>query len=874
MTAPSAGESRYSLPDRPSLDGIEQRWAARWEQDGTYRFDPSAPRDAVFSIDTPPPTVSGTLHIGHVFSYTQTDVIARFQRMRGRAVFYPIGFDDNGLPTERRVQAHYGVRCEPSLAYQPGFEPPGPGAPAPVSISRPNFVELCQALTAEDEQSFTALFRRLGLSVDWDYHYTTIGRTAQLSAQRSFLRLLARGQLYRRAAPTLWDIDFKSAIAQAELQDREVAGAMHRLRFERRSRGAVEIETTRPELLPSCVALVAHPDDPRYADLIGSEVLSPLFGVAVPVLGHRLAEPDKGTGIAMVCTFGDLTDITWWRELGLPTRTIIGRDGRLEPVRFGSPQWPSTEPVAAQAAYDELVHLTPARARRRIVELTRANGSLVGEPRPITHAVKFYERGERPLEIVTSPQWYIATTPIRDTLLRAANELEWHPSYMQGRYESWVSGLNGDWNISRQRYYGVPFPVWYRLDDEGTPIEDEPLLAEPDQLPLDPTTAAPAGYAESERGRPGGFIADSDVMDTWATSSLTAEIATRYEEDPELFGRIAPMDLRPQGHDIIRTWLFTTVVRAELEHGRVPFRHAAISGFVLDPDRKKMGKSTGNAVTPIAFLETHGTDAVRYWAAAQRLGVDTALDLQQMKVGRRLAIKLLNASRFALASAPANLGTKAPGPLDALDRALLVELAAVVRDATAALESYDHALALERIEQFFWRFCDDYLELVKARSYGSSGDAGALSAQRTLVAATDVYLRLFAPFLPFVTEEIWSWWQAGSVHRSPWPSPDPLEELVAGNGDRGLLIDAAQVLKVVRSAKSAAHRSLRTEVSSCVVTGPPQRIELLEQARHDLVQSGSLERLELVADDRASAITTSVELDTTPADQAAKGVPT
>jgi valyl-tRNA synthetase len=828
-----------SVPDKPTLEGLEERWGAAWEEAGIYAFDRSRTRDEVFSIDTPPPTVSGSLHIGHVFSYTQSDIVARYWRMRGKSVFYPIGWDDNGLPTERRVQSYFGVRCDPSLPYDPSFTPPPEPPKQPIAISRRNFVELCEALTSEDETVFEELFRRIGLSVDWSLKYTTISRSTQRASQRGFLRMLGRGHAYRQEAPTLWDVDFRSAIAQAELEDREVASAYHRIAFARADGlGNIEIETTRPELLGACVALVAHPEDPRYQELFGKSVITPLFGVEVPVRPHPLANAEKGSGAAMVCTFGDLTDVIWWRELGLPTRTIVGRDGRLEAVRFGEEPFPSTDPNGANAAYSELAGKQVHQARRRIVELLGESGALLGEARPITHPVKFYARGERPLEIVSSRQWYVRTMAMRDRLLEAGRELRWHPEFMGSRYESWVQGLNGDWNISRQRFFGVPFPAWYRLGEDGSIDDAHPILPSEDELPIDPSSDTPPGYSPEDRGRAGGFIGDPDVMDTWATSSLSPQIAGRWGDDDDLFSRIFPMDLRPQAHEIIRTWLFSTVVRSLLEHGTLPWSDAAISGWILDPGHKKMSKSKGNVLVPTELLDTHGTDAVRYWAASARLGVDTIFDEAQMKIGRRLAIKILNATKFALShlETPAPAGARWP-----LDASMLADLARVVEQATTALAGYEHARALELVEGFFWSFCDDYLELVKGRAYRD--DEGAASARDALSKGLDVLLRLFAPFLPFATEEAWSWWHEGSIHRAPWPEGGNLDADPSASG--ALLRDVAAVLAEVRRAKTLAKRSMRAPVERVVVRGPAELVAHLEAARGDLLDAGGIRSLEL-----------------------------
>ena len=842
-----------AVPDRPSLEGLEARWSAAWAERGTYRFDRTAPRDRVYAIDTPPPTVSGSLHIGHVFSFTHTDLVARYQRMRGKAVFYPMGWDDNGLPTERRVQNYYGVRCDPSVAYDPGFEPPATPPKEPLAVSRPNFVELCQRLTAEDEQAFEAMFRALGLSVDWDLAYTTVDEGSRRTSQRGFLRLLEAGHAYQSEAPTLWDVDFQTAVSQAELEDRERPGAYHRLRFARVDGGGdVEIETTRPELVPACVALVAHPDDARYAPLFGTDVVTPLFGVRVPVVGHELADPDKGSGIAMVCTFGDTTDVVWWRDLSLPTRTLLGRNGRLEPVPWGEPGWESEDPGAAARHYGELAGKTAKAAQARIVELLAESGALVGQPTPITHPVKFYERGERPLEIVSSRQWFVRTLDIREQLLARGEELRWHPPYMAHRYRSWVEGLNTDWNISRQRFFGVPFPVWYPVSDDGVVDYDRRLTAPEARLPVDPSTDVPDGYGEDQRGRPGGFVGDPDIMDTWATSSLTPQIAGRWEDDPDLFGRVFPMDLRPQAHEIIRTWLFSTVVRAELEFNSLPWTDAAISGWVLDPERKKMSKSKGNVVTPLPLLGQHGSDAVRYWAANGRPGTDTAVDEGQMKVGRRLAIKILNVSKFVIG----RLGTGAvPGPgavSEPLDVDMLSRLGAVVDQATAAFDDYDYTRALEAAEGFFWSFCDDYLELVKGRAYSTAGLPGTASAQAALALALRVQLRLFAPFVPFVTEEVWSWWQEGSVHEAGrWPSV-PAEILPAlPEGvelGRSPVLDAtAEVLGAVRREKTAQKRSMRAVVSGLRVVDTDERLGHLLAGGSDLMEAGGIVDWTLVA---------------------------
>jgi valyl-tRNA synthetase len=826
-----------SVPDKPSLEGLEAKWSARWDADGAYRFDRTKSRDQIYSIDTPPPTVSGSLHVGHVFSYTHTDTVARFHRMRGKEVWYPMGWDDNGLATERRVQNYYGVSCDPSLPFDNDFAPPAAAAKAKIPISRPNFVDLCIRLTDEDEKAFEALWRHLGLSVDWTQTYTSIGDRARRASQRAFLRMLHRGEVYTAEAPTLWDVDFQTAVAQAEMEDRQIPGAYHRLRFGVVGGPPIDVDTTRPELLPSCVAVITHPDDKRYQALVGATAVTPLFGVHVPIVAHELADPDKGTGAAMNCTFGDMTDVQWWRELGLPVRTVVQRNGRF------STSAPDGLPAEV---YAEVAGRTVKQAQTRLVELLRESGDLLGDPKPITHPVKFYENGERPLEIVTSRQWYVRTLEHREHLLRLGRQLRWFPPYMRARYESWVQGLNGNWNISRQRFFGVPFPVWYPIGADGEIDHDHPLVPSEADLPIDPSSDTPAGYTEDRRGQPGGFVGDPDVMDTWATSSLTPQIAAGWVDDSDLFDRLFPMDLRPQAHEIIRTWLFTTVVKSHLEHGTIPWRDVAISGWILDPDRKKMSKSKGNVVTPMGLLEQYGSDAVRYWAASGRPGTDTAFDEGQMKVGRRLAIKLLNVSKFVLGFGESDgFGRGLSEVTEPVDLDLLAALDALIEETTRAFEGYDYARSLERTESFFWSFCDDYVELVKGRAYGTMGGERASSAKAALRTALSVLQRLFAPILPFVTEEVWSWWQEGSIHRAPWPTPAGAAAGAAGVAGNGSFAAAAGVLGEVRKAKSEQKRSMRALVERVVVRGDASTIERLLLAADDLREAGGIADLVL-----------------------------
>lgn len=818
-----------SVPDKPALEGLEDKWSAQWAADGTFSFDRTKTREQIFSVDTPPPTVSGHLHPGSMWSYTHTDFMVRYKRMSGWEVFYPMGWDDNGLNIERRTQINYGVLCDPSLPYVENFEPPEKAPKDPIPVSRPNFVELCTRLTEELEEEYERLWRTVGLSVDWAYLYRTISGDVSRVSQMAFLDLVEKGHAFRLEAPTLWDVDFQTSLAQADLEDREMAGAYHKIMF-----SDIAIETTRPELIPACVALVAHPDDERYKARFGTTVRSPLFNVEVPVLAHELAQPDKGSGIAMICTFGDQTDVTWWRELGLPVRSIIGRNGRLLPIEWDDPE--------VQARYDVVAGRNTKQAQKLMVEMLRESGDLIGEPKPISHAVKFWENGKSPLEIVTTRQWFIKFPP-KERLLARANELTFHPEFMRVRLQNWIEGLQGDWNITRQRFFGVPFPVWYPVGDDGEVVWESPIPATADMLPVDPSTDVPAGYTADQRNQPGGFTGDPDVMDTWATSSMSPEFVSGWQSDEDLFSRVYPMDLRPQGQDIIRTWLFYSMVRGEMQFDALPWRNAAISGFVTDPDRKKLSKSAANADdSPFGLIGKHGADAVRYWAGGAKAGRDATIDPNEFKIGRRLAMKVLNASRFALSFG--EVAGDAP-VTEAVDQALLAALAKVVAEATEGFEAFDYTKALQATETFFWSFCDDYLELVKTRAYGEEAGEdhpATQSARRTLRIALDVQLRLLAPILAFVTEEVWSWWHEGSIHRAPWPTVAELTDAGAADSDASLYA-VTNVLGQIRRAKTEAKVGMRAAIQSVDVVDSAEVVAAIEGSRRDLMLAGVVETL-------------------------------
>ena len=839
------------IPTRYDHRSAETRWRAVWEESGIHRWDPARSREETFVVDTPPPTVSGSLHVGHVFSYTHTDVLVRYQRMRGRNIAYPMGWDDNGLPTERRVQNLFGIRPNPRLAYDPSWKPrrDKPKKEKIEEVSRQNFTEACELVTQEDEVAFEELWRHLGLSVDWTLLYATINEHCRRLAQLSFLDLMNKGEVYQTLAPTAWDVDDRTAIAQAETEDRECAGSYHDIRFGIEEGGSFVISTTRPELLGACIAVVAHPDDERYQPLFGKNAIIPIFHAPVPILPTEHADREKGTGILMVCTFGDQMDVEFWKQSGLPLKQLIGRDGRMLPLRYGEPPYESRDPERASAAYAELEGLTVKQAQKKMVELLAQDGSVEGDPRPIQHPVKFYERGTRPLEFVPTRQWFVRLLEHKDALVEQGRKIEWHPPYMRSRYQNWVEGLNQDWCISRQRYNGVPFPVWYPVSSDGEPDYQRPIFAAPERLPVDPLTDTAPGYEESQRDKPNGFCGDPDVMDTWASSSLTPQIISHWKLGPERHRTLFPMDVRPQSHEIIRTWAFYTIVKAWMHEKEIPWRHVLISGWILDPDRKKMSKSKSNVITPEGMLDEYSADAVRYWAARARLGADTAFDPKVFKIGRRLCTKIFNASRFVLLQLDRG-GEEAyrlrPTEIvEPLDRAFAARLRALVERAGAALEGFDYAAALQATEEAFWEFCDDYVELVKVRSYSEEDCPGRRSAHATLGLALRTFLRLFAPVLPYVTEEVWSWRFEGegrlrSIHTTPWPSPEETADAVISTG-ADPFVCAVEVLRKVRATKTQSKRSLRWPVSAIEVVGPERDRRTLEQVLPDVLQAGVAE---------------------------------
>ncbi|MDG1286167.1 MAG: valine--tRNA ligase [Rickettsiales bacterium] len=791
-----------TLPQKYDTAATEKRWQEHWLEAGTYNWDESAPRDETFVIDTPPPTVSGHLHMGHVFSYTQADFVARWQRMNGKTVFYPMGFDDNGLPTERLVEKATKKR-------------------AVDFASREEFIEACMGVSDESRKAYRALFQSTALSVDWNQEYHTVSKDSRKMSQLSFLDLFQKGHVTRKLEPMLWDPIDQTAIAQAEVEDKELPSHFCDIYFGvEGSDEKLTIATTRPELIPACVGIFYHPEDTRYQHLKDKVAITPLFGVKVPILEDDSVEIDKGTGIMMCCTFGDEADIEKWRKHNLELKLILNKYGKIE--FEGAPEW--------------MANKKAKMAREEIIKQLDEAGVLV-ESKPITHAVKCAERSGAPLEILPTPQWFVSVMDKKEALKAKSAECNWHPEWMSKRMDQWIDGLSWDWCISRQRYFGVPFPIWYsnRASEEG-----KVLIASADQLPCNPLVDLPEGYSRDE------VDADVDVMDTWATSSISPQLSSKaitpeLAIDAERHSKLFPADLRPQAHEIIRTWAFYTVVKAHLHGDTIPWKNLMISGWCLAEDKTKMSKSKGNVVTPIALIEEHGSDVVRYWASTSKLGQDTAFSRDLLKIGKKLVNKLWNATKFAAIHLEKLEGE--PGEVtETLDKWIISRLHHATEKATAEFEIYEYASALRAIEDFFWNdFCDNYLELVKKRAYDEAGENrdGQMSAVYTIHQCLDGILRLFAPIVPHVTEELWSHifdakaQAMGSIHaRGNWPKASDylLDEAAEVEG-----IAVVDLLEAVRKAKSEKGVSIKWPITQATISA-----DLSDSAKADLAGAGNI----------------------------------
>ncbi|EAA26219.1 valine--tRNA ligase [Rickettsia sibirica] len=777
----------------------EKKWQQIWQEQQIYAYNPNVAKEETYVIDTPPPTVSGQLHIGHVYSYTQTDFIVRFQRMMGKNIFYPMGFDDNGLPTERLVEKQKQIK-----AY---------------NMDRSEFIKICEEVVESEEEKFRSLFNQIALSVDWSLEYQTISPLSRKISQMSFLDLVQKEEIYRTNQPILWDPVDGTALAQADIEDKEKTSFMNYITFKTEQGDPLTIATTRPELLPACVAVFYHPDDGRYKHLAGKSAITPLFNEQVPLLADPLVQQAKGTGLVMCCTFGDQTDITWWKTHNLPLKTIITKKGTID--------------FQHETSIDGL---KIKEARTKIIDILKEQELLIKQE-DITHTVKCAERSGAPLEILTVPQWFVKTISHKEELLKRANELNWHPKNMKIRLENWINAISWDWCISRQRYFGVPFPVWYskRVGEEG-----KILYADVTQLPIDPLKDLPMGYSKEE------VEPDYDVMDTWATSSVSPQLSTHgisddFAVNKDRHDKLFPMDLRPQAHEIIRTWAFYTILKAHLHQNTLPWKNIMVSGWCLAEDRSKMSKSKGNVLVPEKLLEQYGSDVIRYWSANSKLGADTAYSEDVMKNGKRLVNKLWNAAKFVFIHFDKLKGEDKKASLldikekitNEFDKWMVNKLVELVKLATNELQNYEYANAMHLTEKFFWVvLCDNYLEISKTRSYDEEhkNPQGQYSSILTLYHVMQTLLKLFAPFMPHITEELYQiLYSENSIHvKGSWVNYSDLNYEINAKGAEGLL----EILDIVRKFKAEKNLSIKTPIKLLEVSGIVLSAELAEDLKN------------------------------------------
>jgi len=687
---------------------VEKAMQEFWKENSVYCFDP-ANKSKIYSIDTPPPTVSGSLHIGHIFSYTQAEMIARFKRMQGYNVFYPFGFDDNGLPTERLVEKEEGITAK--------------------NLPRSEFVEKCIRTIAKYEKEFKDLWQSLGFSVDWSLQYETVGPLARRISQRSFIELFKSGKAYMKESPVLWCTECQTSIAQAELEASEKDTVFNYIRF-RAGNDELPVATTRPELLYGCVCLFVNPDDDRYGKYIGDNATVPLYDYQIPILADEKVDIDKGTGVVMCATFGDSTDVEWYGDHKLPYRKVILPDGTID----------ESVPLVGGLKVPD--------ARRRIISLLAENGLMI-KSESMTHTVAVHERCGKEIEIIPSRQWYIDILSNRELFLKAAEDINWYPEYMKNRYISWVRNLRWDWCISRQRYFGVPIPVWYCKNC------GEVMIAEEDMLPVNPL--------ETDPGRPctcgcEEFIPESSVLDTWATSSVTPQINAKWGEKDDISEWLLPMSMRTQAHEIIRTWAFYTIVKSLYHTGRIPWKDIMVCGFVLAKKGEKISKSKSNAgLSPKALIENHSADAIRYWAASSKLGTDTFFSTDELGISKRFITKLWNASKFTISHLQ-DLDLHADASFLPVDRWIIERCRQTTNNARYLLDRYETGSARHEIDEFFWKdFCDYYLEIVKGRLYQPEihGYEGRRAAQHALYYCMLNILKLYAIYVPHITEYIY-----------------------------------------------------------------------------------------------------------------------
>ena len=748
------------MKDKLDHKELEERISTFWEDKGIYKFDENSDKE-IYSIDTPPPTISGLIHLGHAFSYSQADFVARYKRMRGFSVFYPMGFDNDGIPTELFVEKLHNTTAEKE--------------------GREKFVQLVESETKNFEDMYRGVWRSMGISVDWSLLYTTIGKKAQKTSQLSFLELNRMGRAYRKELPTIWCPKEGTALSQMELKDKPFKSKFLTVKFS----DEVTIATTRPELMPACVAIITNPADERNKHLIGKTVKVPIFGQEVKVIGDSRVDPTKGTGVVMCCTFGDLTDIEWYKAYNLELRIVIDKHGRMLPEYFKGKKI--------------------REAREFITKDLESRGYVLAE-KEVEHNVNVHERCNTEIEFLVKKQWFIKYLDMKDELLALGKKLNWHPEYMIVRYENWVKGLQWDWSISRQRYYGIPFPVWY------CKVCDEPIFADEKDLPVNPLTDSPKTACTKCGGNE--FVPEQDILDTWATSSLTPLINANWATDKKGMGKVYPMSLRPQAHDIISFWLFTTVVKSYLHTKTLPWKDVLISGHGLDSKGMPMHKSAGNIIEPKAVIERFGADPLRHWASISRLGDDASFQEKDVMTGAKIVNKLYNIAKFAEMNRKID-PTESTNPID---RWITARLLVTIKNATEMFDEYNYAGAKRQIDDFFWFFCDNYVEFIKYRIYNK--DKTDTSANRTLNETFLAIVKMLAPFMPYITEEIYLELYsksdgARSVHLSSWPSigDRKIDAEALARGD-----EAWRTIVFIRQWKHENKKALNSEIQELTIS--------------------------------------------------------
>lgn len=763
----------------------EEKWLNYWKKNKIYEFKPDYRE--VYSIDTPPPTVNGKIHIGHIFSYSQAEMIARYKRLRGYNVFYPFGFDDNGLPSERLVEKEQKKKAH--------------------EIGRESFSKLCYETTNKYEEEFQDLFSKLGVSTDWSMCYKTVSSSTIKISQNSFLDLIEKGHCYHKESPALWCNECLTSIAQAELETKTIKTTFNYVNFKTVEDNEVfTIATTRPELLPAIVCVFVNPDDDKNNHLIGKTAHIPVIDVNVPIIGDEKVAIDKGTGIVMCCTFGDQTDIEWWKKYNLPLKYIFTDDGRImdSVPNYGG--------------------LKIKEARKQIVDDLQVGGYIV-KIEELEHEVQTHERCGSEVEYTVMKQWFIDIMSHKEDFLRIGNEINWYPTHMHNRYEEWVNNVAWDWCISRQRYFGVPFPVWYCKEC------GEPIFASKEQLPVNPLTDTPS-IEKCHKCGCKEFIPESDVMDTWATSSVTPLINMKYGEKDNYESILKPMSLRSNASEIIRTWDFYTIVKSYYHFGIKPWDNVMISGFVMANKGEKISKSKGNSkVEPLDLIKQFSADVVRYWAASGRLGTDITFSEETLLCGKKLVNKIWNVSKFVQMHLE-DYQDKVFDDFEYIDKWILGNFIDMEKEYLKYLDNYEIGLALNILEKFFWNFCDNYIEIVKHRLYRPEefGEKARYSGQKTIYILLYKLLQDFSIFFPFITEEIYQdiYHDMKSIHITEIKSLNYSfdEEIVNGN----LM---CEIISMVRGKKSSSNLSLKTIVKKLEIDCSPNLKKAIEKANKD-----------------------------------------